>query len=491
MRVFLMLSIFVILGASTFAQAPDTIWTRLYGDRLNWDGSDQLYGATPTYDGGFAMNGFSTTYGDTVKGDQWVVKIDASGDTLWTNTFGDFDRRDYGRDIIETYDNCLVILGHGRVANTSEDYRIRLYKADSLGNVIWEKNYVGVNGFNTESLVETDDSGFAIVGWTDDRDVFLFRTDSLGDSVWAKTYGGSSNDIGYGVCQTDDGGFIIAGSTESYGAGSYDMYVIRTNSDGDTLWTKTFGDSSFDEARAITPAHDGDYVVAGFVINTSYDVFLIKIQSDGDTVWTNSPSKADGGDLAYGITRTSDNGFLIAGKNYNSIESKYNMYVLKTDENGDSVWSYTCLSATADEAHVAHEDAGGNTCLFGTRAVSSSESWRDYWVYAFEPFSVVDVEDNTQSLPQKTSLSHNYPNPFNPFTTIEYYLPRRSHVTIEVFNVLGRKIKTLVNGPIAAGLHVTGWDGTDAQNTPVASGVYLYRFQTGDSVQTNKMLLLK
>jgi len=136
--------------------------------------------ATPTYDGGFALNGYSTTNGDTIKGNQWVVKINSDGDTFWTNTFGDFDRRDYGRDIIESYDSCLVILGHGRIANTSEDYQIRLFKTDSLGNELWDKNYVGPNGLNTESIIETADSGFAITGWTDDKDFFLFQTDSPG-----------------------------------------------------------------------------------------------------------------------------------------------------------------------------------------------------------------------------------------------------------------------------------------------------------------------
>jgi hypothetical protein len=490
MRLFLMLVVSVMMGGSLFAQAPDTIWTRLYGDKPGWDGYDQLYGATPTFDGGFAMNGYSTTDADTIQGDQWVVKINASGDTLWTNTFGNFNRRDYGRDIIETYDSCLVILGHGRIADDVENYRIRLFKADSLGNTIWDKNYVSIDGYSTESIIETNDSGFAIVGWTDARDVFLFRADSLGDSLWSKTYGGSNNDIGYDVCQTDDGGFIIVGATESFGMGSYDMYIIKTDQNGDTLWTQTYGEVSFDEARAVTRTNDGDYLVAGYILNTSYDVFLIKIQSDGDTLWTNSPSQADGNDVAYGISRTSDNGFLIAGKNYNLVDSKNNMYIMKVDLNGDSVWSYTCMSSTADEAHVAYEGVSGEVYLFGTRAPSSSGSYRDYWVFAFANPLDVD-EEHVALLPTTVSISDNYPNPFNPSTTIDYNIPKRSHVTIEIFNILGRKVKTIVNEAKSAGSHTIRWDGTDAHGSSVSTGIYLYRFQAGEFVQTKKMLLLK
>ncbi len=485
MKRFLILYLIVCWGTILCAQAPDTVWTRTYGDRPGWDGYDQLYGATPTYDGGFAMNGYSTTYGDTIKGDQWVVKINSDGDTLWTATFGNFDRRDYGRDIIETYDKCLVILGHGRLANTTEDYRIRLFKADSLGNELWDKNFVGVNSLNTEKIIETSDSGLAITGWTDDKDVFLFRADSLGDSVWAKTYGGGGDDIGYDLCQTADGGFMIAGTTESYGAGSYDVYIIKTDNNGDTLWTRTFGDADYEEGRAVEKTHDGNYLIAGSGVNVNSDVYLIKIQDDGDTLWTKFTGQAAGNDRALGMSATNDNGFLIAGQNYNTVNYHNDMYILKIDANGDSVWSYSHITNTHDDGVIAYQAADGKTYLFGTRAPSSSGDYRDYWVIKFntEPN---DIDDPYDARPYSFSLAQNYPNPFNAQTVIGYTLLDEAYVTIDVYDLLGRKITSLVDIEQSAGHYQVTWNAN-----AVSTGVYFYRIKADEHCETKAMVLIK
>jgi len=106
---------------------------------------------------------------------------------------------------------------------------------------------------------------------------------------------------------------------------------------------------------------------------------------------------------------------------------------------------------------------------------------------------ITDVKDDDYggALPYSFELSQNYPNPFNPVTTIEYSLPERSNVTIEIYNVLGQRVQTLVNREESAGSYTVTWDGSDASGKPAATGLYLYRFQAGDHVETKKMLLLK
>ena len=485
MRQLLTILTIFLLGANLFAQAPDFLWGKMYGDRASWDGSDMCYGATPTSDGGFAMNGYGSTYADTSKGDQWVVKINSDGDTLWTACFGSDPRRDYGRDIIETYDSGLVICGHGRVADQSEDYRIRLFKTDSLGNLIWEQDFVGANGFSTEQIIETSDSGFAIVGWTDDKDVFLFRADSLGDSVWTQTYGGENHDIGYGLCQTADDGFLIAGTTESYGAGSYDIYIIKTDEVGDTTWTRTFGGSSFDEGRAVAKTHDGHYMITGFAANTNYDIYLIKIQDDATVDWQKAVGQEDGSDMAFGITPTSDNGFLIAGKNYTTATGENDMYMLKINAGGDTLWSYTHVDDfTHDEAWIAHQADDGDIYLFGTRASSSSASYKDYWVLKFD--ATLDSRFGIrETQPYRFRLMQNHPNPFNPVTEIEFTLPRTTNWALTIYNIVGQKVETF-SGHNAAGMVNVNWDASD-----FSSGIYFYRLETGEFKETKKMILLK
>jgi hypothetical protein len=231
-------------------------------------------------------------------------------------------------------------------------------------------------------------------------------------------------------------------------------------------------------------------MVAGWTINVNSDVFLVKIQDIGDTLWTKSTGQGAANDVAFGITPTADNGFLIAGKNYNLVNNHNDMYILKIDADGDSLWSYSHITNTHDEAHVAHQAADGNIYLFGTRASSSSGDYRDYWVFKFS--APVDVPYDDQDLmPSTFALSPNYPNPFNPKTKIEFTVPRVSDVTIEIYNVMGQKIKTLVNERMQPGLRSVTWDGTDDKGVAVATGVYLYRMTAGDFVESKKMVLLK
>jgi hypothetical protein len=112
---------------------------------------------------------------------------------------------------------------------------------------------------------------------------------------------------------------------------------------------------------------------------------------------------------------------------------------------------------------------------------------------AFTTNIVTDVEDDEYGdvLPYRFELSQNYPNPFNPVTTIEYNLPRRSHVTIEIYNILGQKVRTLIDREESAGSYAITWDGRTNIGQQAATGVYLYRLQAGDHIETKKMLLLK
>lgn len=108
------------------------------------------------------------------------------------------------------------------------------------------------------------------------------------------------------------------------------------------------------------------------------------------------------------------------------------------------------------------------------------------------PLSEVGVEDwHGRVLPSGFALQQNYPNPFNPTTSIQFTVPRASHVTLEIFNVLGQKVATLADGPSSVGDHTVVWDGTGDRATPVSSGVYLYRLQAGDFIRTRKMVLVK
>ncbi len=156
--------------------------------------------------------------------------------------------------------------------------------------------------------------------------------------TFQKTYGGLLEEECDAVVQTEDGGFLLAASTRSYGSGNYDLYIIRTNPYGDTLWTKTFGGTGFDTAKDIIKIDDTNYLIAG---SLDGKVYLIKIKDDGNTMWTKVIGNEDDY-IVNTVKKTQGGGFVLCG---NKNLSDY--FILKTDGNGDSVWTKTYENGTA------------------------------------------------------------------------------------------------------------------------------------------------
>jgi len=196
------------------------------------------------------------------------MKTDANGDSTWSKTFGE-SNTDRVTSAKQTSDGGYVII----VCNNNDS---KIIKTDANGNSIWTKTYPGI--YNA-SVQQTTDNGYILAG-SAENDVWLNKTDANGTSTWIKTHGGNSADWATSIQQTADGGFIVAGSTYSFGAGGCDAWLIKTNENGDTTWTKTHGITSYDYAYSIKQTSDGGYIVA-----CSYDwnFWLIKTDGNGNT----------------------------------------------------------------------------------------------------------------------------------------------------------------------------------------------------------------
>ena len=208
----------------------------------------------------------------------------------------------------------------------------------------WGKSYGG--GYNDygSSVRQTSDNGYIITGGTSssrygDRNVSLIKTDMNGSLQWQKSYGGGKSDYGYAVIEPLGGGYAIAGVTESYGNGSGDVYLIRTDNAGSILWQKTFGGPGYDEGRALLQASDGGYIIAGMTRsygNGSSDIYLVKTDAEGNLDW----ERTYGGpynDTALSIEWTRGGGYIIAG-GYGTAKDEQEAYLLKVDERGHWLW---------------------------------------------------------------------------------------------------------------------------------------------------------
>lgn len=244
----------------------------------------------------------------------WILKLDDSGSELWTQSYGGTNE-DYALSILQTGDGGLIVGGdavssNGDVIGNHGGADEWILKLDANGSVQWKKCFGGSNSEQTLSLKQSSDGGYFVAGFSmsNDGDVtgnngahdyWITKIDGNGNLIWQKPLGGSAIDIAVSIDTTNDGGCIVAGYAASsdgdvYGnhssAGSYDYWLIRFNSQGDTLWTKCLGGTSNDAAYAIQKTIDCGYVVAGYADSQDGDVtgnhgsedfWIVKLSCDG------------------------------------------------------------------------------------------------------------------------------------------------------------------------------------------------------------------
>jgi len=253
-------------------------WNRTYGGT----GADAAFSVVQTSDGGYAIAGDTYSFGVGMA-DFWFVKVDANGNEQWNKTIGG-GAEDAGRCVIQTSDGGYALTGYTKSFGAG-GLDFWLIKADSDGNMEWNKTYGGADFEECTSFMETLDGGYALAGWTysfgaGSSDFWLVKVDSSGNEQWSKTYGGTNFDRAWSVVQASDGGYVIAGHTMSLGAGSEDMWLIKTNSTGHVEWNKTYGGTSRDRAYTVLRTSDGGYAIAGMTESFgagSEDMWLVKL----------------------------------------------------------------------------------------------------------------------------------------------------------------------------------------------------------------------
>jgi len=265
------------LTHTTATTEPQIEWEKTFGGA----GDDRGFSVQQTSDGGYIIVGWTTSYG-AGGADVYLIKVDANGNMQWSRTFGGRDA-DWGYSVQQTSDGGYIIVGE-TTSYGAGLVDVYLIKVDAKGNMQWNKTFGGAGYDWGYSVQQTSDGGYIIVGATSygagGDDVYLIKVDANGNMQWSKTFGGAIDDWGYSVQQTSDGGYIIVGTTTSYGAGGGDVYLIKVDANGNMQWSKTFGGAGDDRGFSVQQTSDGGYIIVG--TTTSYgagwwDVYLIKL----------------------------------------------------------------------------------------------------------------------------------------------------------------------------------------------------------------------
>ncbi|MEO0900894.1 MAG: hypothetical protein AAFY00_02350 [Bacteroidota bacterium] len=393
-------------------------WVRSFGG----SGEDTAQSVIQTSDGGYAVLGYTnSTDGDLAEkslnvNDYWLLKLDADGNLQWSKTYGG-SKDDRGQSVIQTIDGGYAIVGYamsddGDGTNNEGFHDNWILRLDASGNILWERSF-GFSGHDhSYDVVQTSDGGFFFSGFLDvtssggegntGKSPYLTRhgvgefwgtrLDANGDLIWRRYFGGTNNDRSFGVVEANDGGLVMVGASESddfdisNSKGSYDFWVVKVSAKGEMLWEKSFGGTGIDKAYAVVKTQDNAYAVVGntFSVDTDVsknngesDVWLIKVSDNGNLLW----EKTFGGtafDAARGLDVSSEGGFVIAGNsksldgNATENNGENDLWIIKTDAEGNILYEKSFGGTDLDFGFDALEDNNGNLVLVGETSTSLS-----------------------------------------------------------------------------------------------------------------------
>lgn len=387
---FLLLLLLIVFNIT--AQPPTIQWQKALGGSY-YDKAESIIELS---DGGYIIAGnsqssnidLSFNYGSY---DWWIVKIGKTGDIIWKKTLGG-SNYDYLRQIIKTPDGHILCIGEtqsddGDIVDFVGQIDSWVIKLDLSGNVIWKKNFGGTSIDRGFSACATNDGNIVIANTTESgipyvsngfgvTDIWLLKIDLQGNIIWQKSFGGNNHDYVKTIKRTADNGYIIIGNSHSSNGnlnenkGELDVWLFKTNSNGDLLWQKTFGGSKSDYANAIIEDKSGNFLVVGETYSFDFDAsenhsnsisrdyFVIKINSQGQKVWTRCYG-GSGNEYARGVVETFGNEYVIVGESYSddgqapNNKGSADFWLIKINpDNGNLIWEKKYGSDGHDEPNT-------------------------------------------------------------------------------------------------------------------------------------------
>lgn len=399
---------------NTAPTEPSIDFVKTFGGSKN----DLAKSVVKTIDGGYAVLGHTQSMDGDINGknnesfNYWLLKFDQDNTLQWQKTYGG-SGDDRGNDLIQTNDGGFALIGHSQSNDgpVSENFGANdfwMLKTDSNGVILWQKSFGFLGADNGISIIQTNDSGFLLIGVLDvtasegqgnsksaakqhaGGDYWAIKLNASGEKEWSRYYGGTFTDTPYNVIQTEDNGYLIVGSSDSddvditNNKGTYDFWVVKISESGTLLWEKSFGGTQIDEAYGITQSNDGNYIIVGdtrsndadvSINNGAADLWMIKISPSGELIWEHTFGGSNF-DVGRSVSKTIDGDFLISGSSRSSDGDASNnngqndAWVIKINSNGHLQWQKSIGGSQIDFAYDAVELNNGNIIVVGESSSS-------------------------------------------------------------------------------------------------------------------------
>ncbi|MEE4286168.1 MAG: T9SS type A sorting domain-containing protein [Mariniphaga sp.] len=297
---------------------------------------DGIFVLGKTWTGGYPNN------------DMLLSKLDFNGNRIWKKYYGG-ERNDLGHKFIKTRNGDFVMAGFNRTVDDFGD--VYLVRTDKNGEIIWE-NHFGERYIDHGFSVVENEAGELVIAGTkggfynptstdylnSDAEIFIIKTDAAGQEIWQKTYGGTSHDWAKAIIQAPGGGYFVCGSTQSTGAGSFDVFLMKLDEDGNQLWLKTYGGTDWEYGESVQLSDDNHLFLlatsASYSGNFKPDHLLIKTDLEGEIIWSNTFGSEDS-DYSSALVCTPDSGCAFTGWSNPGTIGKEDIVFYKISKNGE------------------------------------------------------------------------------------------------------------------------------------------------------------
>ncbi|PCJ86025.1 MAG: hypothetical protein COA57_06685 [Flavobacteriales bacterium] len=371
---FLFLSV-LVLSFAVVGQG----WERTYGTSPAYDEGNSIQ---QTADGGYIIGGWSL---EQPNERIFLIKTDAKGDTIWTKYYGDVIHSGYAINVEQTTDGGYII-GGGWTCDTITCF-VHLIKTDANGDTVWTKNlgWQDYYYYYVNSAHQTNDGGYIVGAWAWDSInsyLHLIKLDANGDTTWTRFFNSIHTYYYYSgsaVQQTSDGGYILVGdtcdSTDCY------LYLVKTDAAGVIQWSKIIdGADYYYYDGSVQQTIDGGYIIDAWACDTIDCYYsLIKTDANGDTLWTKEYPDTYWSWMGFGLTQTTDSGYVFVGESFDSASS-VDVYLIKTDNNGNVLWTNTFGGIGYDMGCSLVQTLDGGYAIVGFTTSFGSSTDGDFYV---------------------------------------------------------------------------------------------------------------